>query len=132
MNVHEKVMRSQLGRARGWGSAKAGVEHWWIQRITSMALAPLTLWFVYSVISLLGADQPAIAAWAGRPLNAALLLALILMTFHHAQLGLQVVYEDYVTRGLKRSTAILATKAAALLLGLVAALAVLKLFLASH
>jgi succinate dehydrogenase / fumarate reductase membrane anchor subunit len=132
MSQTPKIMRSQLGRARGLGSAKSGVEHWWVERITAAALVPLTLWFVISILSMLGADQPMVALWVSHPLNAALLLALILMTFHHAQLGLQVVYEDYIHAPALRTASILATKAAALLLGLMASLAVIKLFLAAH
>jgi succinate dehydrogenase / fumarate reductase membrane anchor subunit len=125
-----KIRRSQLGRARGLGAAHEGVGHWWQERISALALVPLTLWFVYGVLSLLGADQPAVAAWIAYPVNAVLLLVLIAMTFHHAALGLQVVYEDYIVSAGSRTAAILATKAAALLLGLLAALAVLKLALA--
>jgi succinate dehydrogenase / fumarate reductase membrane anchor subunit len=125
------VMRSQLGRVRGAGAARAGVEHWWVERITALALVPLTLWFVISVLSMLGADQPVIAAWVSHPLNAALLIALVVLTFHHAQLGLQVVYEDYI-HGTLRTASILATKGAALLLALVGVLSVLKLYLAAH
>jgi succinate dehydrogenase / fumarate reductase membrane anchor subunit len=125
-----KVRRSQLGRARGLGAAHEGVSHWWQERVSALALVPLTLWFVFGVLSLLGADQPAVAVWIGHPVNAVLLLALIAMTFHHAALGLQVVYEDYIDSAGPRTAAILATKAAALLLGLLAALAVLKLALA--
>ena len=130
MALSIKVRRSQLGRVRGLGAARAGVEHWWQERVSALALVPLTLWFVISVLSMLGADQPLIAAWIARPVNAALLLALIVMTFHHAALGLQVVYEDYIDSAGPRTAAILATKGAALLLGLLAALAVLKLALA--
>ena len=122
------VMRSQLGRARGLGSAKTGTEHLWAERVTSFGLIPLTLWFVSSSLSLLGADQPVVAAWIAKPLNTVLLLALIALTFHHAQLGLQVVYEDYM-KGAQRTAAVLATKFVALLLGLLASLAVLKLAL---
>jgi succinate dehydrogenase / fumarate reductase membrane anchor subunit len=130
MALSIKVRRSQLGRVRGLGAAHAGVEHWWQERVSALALVPLTLWFVISVLSMLGADQPLIAAWIARPVNAALLLALIVMTFHHAALGLQVVYEDYIESAGPRTAAILATKGAALLLGLLASLAVLKLALA--
>ncbi len=131
MAVKITVMRSQLGRARGLGTAREGSEHWSVQRISSAALAPLSLWFVWSVLALLGADRNAVIAWAGHPFNAALLLALIFLTFHHAQAGLQVVYEDYI-KGTSRAAAILGTKAVALLLGLMSSLAVLKLFLAAH
>ncbi len=126
-----KIMRSQLGRARGLGSAKTGTEHWWVERVTAAALVPLSLWFVFSVLAMLGADQPVVAAWVARPINAALLLALVLMSFRHAALGLQVVLEDYV-HGAVRTDSILGVKAAALLLGRIATLAVIKLFLAAH
>ena len=126
------VMRSQLGRARGLGSARAGSHHWRAERLTAIALVPLTVWFVIAVLGHLGADQPVIARWAGQPINAALLLALIAMTFHHLHLGLQVVYEDYIHSIPRRDAAILATKGASLLLGLMAAVAVLKLATGVH
>ena len=126
------VMRSQLGRVRGAGSAHAGAHHWKAERITAMALVPLTVWFVISVLAHLGAEQPAIAQWAGQPLNAALLLALIAMNFHHMHLGLQVVYEDYIHNIPRREAAILATRGACLLLGLLAAISVIKLAAAAH
>jgi succinate dehydrogenase / fumarate reductase membrane anchor subunit len=126
------VMRSQLGRVRGSGTAHAGSHHWKAERVTAIALVPLTVWFVVSVLSHLGADQSAMAAWAGQTLNATLLLALIAMTFHHMQLGLQVVYEDYIHGSKRREAAILATKGVCLVLGLLAALSVLKLAVAAH
>ena len=124
------VRRSQLGRVRGLGAARAGVEHWWQERVSALALVPLTLWFVVSVLTMLGADQAVVAGWIAHPVNAVLLLALIVLTFHHAALGLQVVYEDYIDTAGPRAAAILATKGLALLLGLLASLAVLKLALA--
>jgi succinate dehydrogenase / fumarate reductase membrane anchor subunit len=89
-------MRSPVGRAIGLGSAKAGVEHWWLQRVTAVALVPLTLWFVVAVVRLSGADIDAVRDWVGRPLPAILLVLLLVATFWHASLGLQVVIEDYV------------------------------------
>ena len=91
-----KVMRSQLGRARGMGSAKSGTHHWWVERATAVALIPLTFWFVYAVIRLAGQPQPFVQHWVSHPVNTVLLLALVAMTFHHMQLGLQVVMEDYI------------------------------------
>lgn len=123
------VMRSQLGRARGSGSAKAGLHHWLAERVTALALVPLTLWFIVSMLRLVGAPQPAVALWAGHPVNAALLLALIIMTFHHMQLGVQVVLEDYVNDKWLMNTLILLTRGVALLLGLIAAVSVIKLAL---
>src|SRR6266516_5939430 len=89
-------MRSPLGRAIGLGSAKEGVEHWWAQRLTAIALVPLTLWFVIAIIGLVGADLETVQNWAGRPLPAILLVLLLIATFYHTSLGLQVVIEDYV------------------------------------
>ena len=89
-------MRSPLGRAIGLGSAKEGVEHWWMQRITAVALVPLTLWFVIAVIGLVGADLETVHNWVGRPLPAILLVLLLIASFYHMSLGLQVVIEDYV------------------------------------
>jgi succinate dehydrogenase / fumarate reductase membrane anchor subunit len=89
-------LRSPLGRAVGLGSAKEGVEHWWLQRITAVALVPLGLWFVIAIIRLLGADVDDVRDWVGNPLPAILLVLLLIATFYHAALGLQVVIEDYV------------------------------------
>ena len=122
------VMRSQLARVRGLGAGGSGVvEHWRVERITAIALLPLTLWFVITVLAHLGATQPVVAHWAGRPVNAVLLLALIAMTFHHMQLGLQVVIGDYIHDRRLEIAATLLNKGAALLLALFAAVAVLRM-----
>jgi succinate dehydrogenase / fumarate reductase membrane anchor subunit len=89
-------MRSPLGRAIGLGSAKEGVEHWWAQRVTAIALVPLSLWFASAVIGLAGADLETVQNWVGRPLPAILLVLLLIALFYHTFLGLQVVIEDYV------------------------------------
>jgi succinate dehydrogenase / fumarate reductase membrane anchor subunit len=121
------IMRSQLGRARGLGAARAGAHHWWVQRLTSIALVPLTLWFVFAVVGHLGAGQLDMALWIGQPINTVLLLCLVVATFHHMQLGLQVVIEDYCHTDAVRVTALLAIKAVTALLGLACVVAVLKL-----
>ena len=121
------IMRSGLGRARGLGSAKAGYHHWWAQRLTAVALVPLTLWFICSVIRLLGAPHEAVVIWMSNPLVLALMLALIVAMFHHMQLGLQVVIEDYVKGDSRKLVSILAMKAVVWLLGLSAAVAALKM-----
>ncbi|MSO91467.1 MAG: succinate dehydrogenase, hydrophobic membrane anchor protein [Acetobacteraceae bacterium] len=121
------IMRSQLGRARGLGAAKSGLHHWWMQRLTALALAPLTLWFIYSVLVLQGASHPVLLAWMGSPLNLVLLLALIVATFHHMQLGLQTVIEDYIHADRSRMIALLAMKGATILLALTAVVSALKM-----
>jgi succinate dehydrogenase / fumarate reductase membrane anchor subunit len=89
-------MSSPLARAIGLGSAKEGVEHWWVQRVTAVALVPLVLWFVIAVIGLVGADRAAVIAWVKSPMPAVFLILLLVATFYHTALGLQVVIEDYV------------------------------------
>jgi succinate dehydrogenase / fumarate reductase membrane anchor subunit len=124
-------LRSSLGRARGLGSAKEGVAHWWAQRTTAVALVPLSLWFVASVIGLAGADYATTVAWFKSPFHATILILLIVATFHHGQLGLQVVLEDYVHHEGQKLAGILVVKGLAVLLGLLAVVAVLKLALGS-
>jgi succinate dehydrogenase / fumarate reductase, membrane anchor subunit len=89
-------LRHPLALARGLGSAKDGVGHWWVQRLTAMALLLLTPWFAWLVLGLIGADHFTVRQTLAQPLNASLLLAFVLSLFWHAQLGLQVVIEDYV------------------------------------
>jgi succinate dehydrogenase / fumarate reductase membrane anchor subunit len=120
-------MRTMLGRVRGLGSAKSGFAHWWAQRMTALALVPLLLWFVISIISLVGADHAAVAAWAGHPVSAVLLIALIIAVFHHAQLGLTVVIEDYVHEEVAKIVALAAVRGFAFLAGLIGVVSVLKL-----
>jgi succinate dehydrogenase / fumarate reductase membrane anchor subunit len=89
-------LRSSLGRVRGLGSAKEGVGHWWAQRVTAIALVPLSLWFVVSMISLIGADYAEYQAWIGQFGMALLMILTVLVLFYHAQLGMRVVIDDYV------------------------------------
>jgi succinate dehydrogenase / fumarate reductase membrane anchor subunit len=89
-------LRSPLGRAIGLGSAKEGVEHWWAQRVSAVALIPLGLWFAASLVALAGADRAAVLAWLHAPVQAILAILLLIAVFYHAALGLQVVVEDYV------------------------------------
>jgi succinate dehydrogenase / fumarate reductase membrane anchor subunit len=89
-------LRSPLSRAIGLGSAKEGVQHWWAQRLTALALVPLVLWFVIVVIELAGADRALFVEWVRHPLPAIFLVLLLVATFYHGALGLQVVIEDYV------------------------------------
>ncbi len=103
-------LRSALGRARGLGSAKEGLHHWWAQRLTALALIPLTVWFVVSLISLTGAGHGEFVAWLANPINATAMILFLAIAFHHAQLGVQVVLEDYVTSHALRTTSVIVVK----------------------
>jgi len=120
-------IRTPLAEARNHGTAKEGVQHWWFQRLTALALVPLVIWFVISVLSLVGASHDRFVDWVSSPLVAALLIALLAATFYHAAIGLQVVYEDYISNHLRRLIADVVTKFILALLGLVSVVAVLRL-----
>jgi len=121
------TLRSPLGRVRGLGSAKGGTHHWWMQRVTSVALLPLTLWFVFSVAALAGTPHAEVVAWIARPWNAVLLLLSIGIAFYHTASGVQVIIEDYTNQEWVKMAAILAVKAICWILALASALAVLRI-----
>jgi succinate dehydrogenase / fumarate reductase membrane anchor subunit len=122
-------MRSPLGRALGLGSAKEGVEHWWLQRVTAVALVPLSLWFVAAVVRLAGADLETFQDWAGAPLPAILLVLLLIAAFWHAWLGLQVVIEDYVDGELTKIGLVIVARLACFALAVAGIFAVLAMAL---
>ena len=122
-------MRSPIGRAIGLGSAKEGVEHWWLQRVTAVALVPLTVWFVVAVIRLSGGDIDAVRDWVGRPLPSILLVLLLIATFWHVSLGLQVVIEDYVHTDLAKLGLIIAVRLGCFALAVAGIFAVLSMAL---
>lgn len=124
---HIDIMRSPLGRARGLGSARAGARHWWLERVTSLALLPLTLWFLCAMVRMIGASRDDVVYWMAGPLPIVLMIALVIATFHHLQLGMQVVIEDYVDNDALRIGSILLVKGLCVLLALACIVAVLRL-----
>ncbi len=121
--------RTALYGVRGLGSAKSGTHHWWMQRVTALALVPLMLWLAFALASLGTMDYGAAVSWVRSPVNTVLLLASLLALFHHTQLGLQVVLEDYVHHEGVKIASLLGLKFLTLLLGLASALAVLRVSL---
>jgi len=102
-------MSSPLGKARGLGSAKHGVGHWWAQRMTALALVPVTLWFFSSLFRVAGSPDPfRVADWLASPWQALLAALLVVLMFWHAKLGLQVVIEDYVHAPFAKYTLLIA------------------------
>lgn len=120
-------LRTPLSRARGLGSARRGVHHWWVQRITAVALIPLVVWFVISLIMMSGADYAVVRAWIGSPVVMVLLTLTIVIGLHHGQLGMQEVVEDYVHgEGMKLALIVL-LRFIAVLFGLAAIVAILRI-----
>ncbi|CAO3350763.1 succinate dehydrogenase, hydrophobic membrane anchor protein [Azospirillum sp. 11R-A] len=129
MASNSKTLRSPLQVARGLGSAKHGTEHWWSQRLTAIALVPLTVWFVFGVIRHLGADHAAFIAWMKSPFSAVMMILTAVVTFHHAQSGLQVVIEDYVHAEWQKMALIIGVKFLSFALAAACVLAVVKIFI---
>jgi len=123
------TLRNPLERAHNHGSAGDGVGHWWAQRLTAIFLVVLTAWLVWALTSLVGADHAAAASFIAHPVNAVLAILFVAIAFHHGQLGLQVVVEDYVHNRAVEVFLMIAIRAAALFGGLLAILAILKLAL---
>ena len=102
-------LRSPLGKVLGTGSAKEGVHHWWLQRLTSIALVPLTIWFIVSLLSLSSFEHVTIITWMAHSWTALLLVLFILVATWHSQLGVRVVVEDYIHGGTKTLTLVTLT-----------------------
>jgi succinate dehydrogenase / fumarate reductase membrane anchor subunit len=125
-------LRSPLGRVLGRGSAKEGVHHWWLQRLTSIALVPLSIGFVVSLLTLPSLDYQTLVAWVRQTGTALGLSLFVLVAARHSQLGVRVVIEDYVhTDGLK-TLALVLVDFAHVLIAAAAVFAILKVALGSR
>jgi succinate dehydrogenase / fumarate reductase membrane anchor subunit len=122
-------LRTPLSRVLGTGSAKQGVHHWWVQRLTSVALVPLSIWFLVSLLSLPSLDYWVVSAWMAQSSSALLLILLVLVGAWHSQLGLQVIVEDYVHGVGARTLTLVAITFAHVLIGAAGVFAVLKVAL---
>jgi succinate dehydrogenase / fumarate reductase membrane anchor subunit len=105
-------LMTPLNRVLGLGTAKGAAEHWWLQRVTAVALLPLGLWFAYELMTLPGFDYASVVAWVREPATSILLILLVVAVGYHSALGIQVVVEDYVpAKGLRAATLLLSTLA---------------------
>ncbi len=118
-----------LKAARSLGPAKEGVNHWWAQRLTALALIPLSLWFVASLFYLFHASRADLVEWLSGPINATLMVLLIGSTFWHAKLGLQVVVEDYVHTPWLKTALLIKITLGTIALGIASTVAVVMLAL---
>jgi len=129
VKMSDRSLRTPLAKARGLGSAKDGTHHFWLQRLTAVALIPLTVWFALSIASLATAGQAEVLAWMKSPLSATLMLSFIMAGFWHMKLGLQVVIEDYVHTESTKITCLILNNLIAIFLALAAILSALKMLL---
>jgi len=123
-------LRSPLSRAKGLGSAKSGVHHFWMQRVSAVALVPLSLWFVFSVARLAGGDYAAVEHWVSAPSVAVVLILFLGATLYHSLLGVQTIVEDSVGHEGARIAVLLLSKFVHLAVAAATIFAVLKIALA--
>jgi succinate dehydrogenase / fumarate reductase, membrane anchor subunit len=119
--------RTPLSRVRGLGSAQSGTHHWWMQRVTAVALIPLSFFIISLLDLILKAPYTEVIAWLSSPLHSTLVIAWLLAVFYHAALGLQVVIEDYIAVEGIKIIAIWSVNLVFFLLTLAAVLAVLRI-----
>ena len=96
---------TSIGRVRGLGAAKAGTHHWLIQRFTAVGNLLLVLWLGVSLMLLPNFSYPTVTEWIARPVPATAMALLVITTFWHARIGMQVMVEDYI-HGANRVAAI--------------------------
>ena len=101
-------LRTPLSQVKGHGSAKEGTGHFWVQRLTAIAMIPLVLWLCFSVASLPGMSQEEIRVWLSGSFTAVMMIVLVLVGLYHAKLGLQMIIEDYVGNHGTRTVAVIA------------------------
>ncbi len=118
--------RTPLAKVKGLGSAKEGTAHFWRQRLTALLLIPLVLWVGFSLAAL-PVDHATLVGWIQQPWISVALVLLVIVTFYHAQLGLQVVIEDYVSSHARRTVILLLSNLSCLLLGTIGVISVLKI-----
>lgn len=121
-------MRTPLSRAAGLGAAGEGAGHWWMQRVTSVALVPLALWLGFSLAGLPDFSRAGVLVWMGEPLTTALLLMFLIVSCYHMALGLRVIIEDYVHLAALKVSAIVLVELGSLLVALVGIVSVLRAY----
>ena len=121
------TQNNRMKKAHGLGGIKAGQHHWWLQRVTAIALIPLTLWVVFSLASLIGQDYRTVKIWFTLPHHTVLSVLFIVTAAYHASLGLQVIVEDYIHHKPLKTGLLLANIAVCWVLGLTGVYAVARL-----
>lgn len=125
----DNTMKTHLARVRGLGSAKEGSHHWWMQRLTAIALIPLTVWFAISIIGIVGADHATVVNWFSSPVISIFMILFVSTMVYHSTLGVQVVIEDYIHKERWKFGLLIALKFLGITLGVVAVFSILKLAL---
>jgi len=120
-------LRTPLSQVKGLGSAKEGTDHFWVQRLTAIALIPLVIWIAFAIARLPSMSQADIQAWLSSPFSAVMMILFVLAAFWHARLGLQMVIEDYVGNHAVRTAAIIGVTLLSFALAVVGVFSVLRI-----
>jgi len=124
--------RTPLATIEGLGSAKEGTAHFWQQRVTAVALVPLSIWFVASALAYVGAEEGAVAAFFAQPLNGILMFLFLGAALVHMRIGLQVIIEDYIHQEGLKIALLMLNRFANLAIGTAAGYALIKIALSVH
>ncbi|MDN5849513.1 MAG: succinate dehydrogenase, hydrophobic membrane anchor protein [Nitrococcus sp.] len=119
--------RTPLKQALGLGASHSGTSHWWLQRVTAVALVPLLIWFIIGLVRHGGADYESARAWLGSPITAVLMILTLATTFIHGALGIQIILEDYVGHDALKLALIVLVKFAAVAIAAMGIFAVLSI-----
>lgn len=119
-------LRTPLKEARGLGSAKDGTHHWSMQRLTAVALIPLSIWAAFTVASMSGQDYDTVLSYFRSPFHSSMFILFVFAAFYHAALGLQVVIEDYIHNESAKIAALIVVKLGLSLLGTISVVAILR------
>ncbi len=123
-------LRTPLTKVKGLGSAKTGTEHFWMQRLTALALLPLVIWFCLSLAFLPNSNYATIVLWLSSPINAVLMVITLIAGFYHGALGMQVILEDYISGHGARLIAIVITNLLLFFFAALGVFSVLKISIA--
>lgn len=122
------MFETYLHRAKGLGSSHAGVKFWIMQRMSAIALIPLSLWAIYMLLSLISAPFEQVYSWFSSPWKTTLTLLFISTMFYHGALGMQVIWEDYIPSSLFRGICIMCTRFLSIGLGVLSIICILKMY----
>lgn len=121
--------QTPLARVEGLGAAHSGTGHFWRQRVSAVALIPLSAWFVYAALAVAGADRETAVAFLHHPVNAIAMALFVIAALYHSVLGLQVVIEDYVHTEAWKIALLLFNQLLAWVLGAISLFALVKIAL---
>ena len=127
-----KDLRSPLAKVKGWGVSPDASHHHWVHALTGLALIPMVLWFCFSLMMLPEVTYAVLVSWIASPFNAVMMLLIIIIGFHHAHMGMQVIFEDYIPNHFYRITVILITKFLSYFMMVLGVYSIIKLALGSN